>query len=369
MQSTSRSSIGKNRIIPGDSERTHSLELDQISKKAQIDAEQGGIPNEEEFDTDDENEVHDLTQNRNYLALGVIKFRLIFTKILKQKHALNIILGLAIVGFWVYFGFAMAINNPFIFTQKDDQSILQNWVFSGNRGLALLVVTTITTFLIFWDNIFKKYIKFPNLPKNSFFEKLNQYLAWILMTIIFIVIAIYLAFSIKETYNLVSLIGLASFVLLSILMSAHPSKINWRILFAGLQVQFVLGVVLMRTEFGYQLFKFLSEQVTIFLGYTDRGTNLVFGSFLVAEKKYFAFKSIPVIIFFSAVINILYYFGFVQYLILKLAWLVNLLMGTSPTESMNATANIFLGITEAPLLIKPFLEKMTRLLNTKKSHT
>ncbi|RNA39661.1 solute carrier family 28 member 3 [Brachionus plicatilis] len=348
MQSTSRSSIGKNRIIPGDSERTHSLELDQISKKAQIDAEQGGIPNEEEFDTDDENEVHDLTQNRNYLALGVIKFRLIFTKILKQKHALNIILGLAIVGFW---------------------SILQNWVFSGNRGLALLVVTTITTFLIFWDNIFKKYIKFPNLPKNSFFEKLNQYLAWILMTIIFIVIAIYLAFSIKETYNLVSLIGLASFVLLSILMSAHPSKINWRILFAGLQVQFVLGVVLMRTEFGYQLFKFLSEQVTIFLGYTDRGTNLVFGSFLVAEKKYFAFKSIPVIIFFSAVINILYYFGFVQYLILKLAWLVNLLMGTSPTESMNATANIFLGITEAPLLIKPFLEKMTRLLNTKKSHT
>lgn len=110
------------------------------------------------------------------------------------------------------------------------------------------------------------------------------------MAIIFLVIAIYLAFSIKETYNLVSLIGLASFVLLAILMSAHPSKINWRILIAGLEVQFILGVILMRTEFGYQLFKFLSEQVTIFLGYTDRGTNLVFGSFLVTEKNIFAFK-------------------------------------------------------------------------------
>lgn len=226
----------------------------------------------------------------------------------------------------------------------------------------MLVITATITILIFWDNILKKYINFPSLSKNAYSEKLGKYFVWIIMAIIFVVIAIYLSFSIKETYNLVSLIGLACFVSLAILMSAHPSKINWRILIAGLEVQFILGVILMRTEFGYQLFKFLSDQVTIFLGYTDRGTNLVFGSFLVTETNVFAFKvkkknfvqikffnliflqSIPVIIFFSAVINLLYYFGLVQYLILKLAWLVNFLLGTSPTESMNATANIFLGI-------------------------
>ena len=69
----------------------------------------------------------------------------------------------------------------------------------------------------------------------------------------------------------------------------------------------------------------------------------------------------PVIIFFGAFINLMFYLGAIQYLILKLAWIVNSLMGTSPTESMNATANIILGQTEAPLLIKPILKKMTNV--------
>ena len=69
------------------------------------------------------------------------------------------------------------------------------------------------------------------------------------------------------------------------------------------------------------------------------------------------------IVFFSAIINMLYFLGAIQYVILKVAWVVNFLMGTTPTESMNATANIFLGQTEAPLLIKPFLTKMTQVNN------
>ena len=68
----------------------------------------------------------------------------------------------------------------------------------------------------------------------------------------------------------------------------------------------------------------------------------------------------PVIIFFSAIVNILYYVGVIQYVILKLSFIINKLMHTSPTESVNATANIFLGQNEAPLLIKPFLTKMTK---------
>ena len=108
------------------------------------------------------------------------------------------------------------------------------------------------------------------------------------MLLVFVAIVIYLAFSIKEIYNLVSLAGLATFVLFAVLISAHPSKINMRILVAGLEIQFILGVILMRTEFGYQFFKFLSGQVTTFLEYTDRGSQLVF------DKSYtdhiFAFK-------------------------------------------------------------------------------
>jgi nucleoside permease NupC len=67
----------------------------------------------------------------------------------------------------------------------------------------------------------------------------------------------------------------------------------------------------------------------------------------------------PAVVFFSAIVNLLYYLGFVQYAVTKLGWVVNSLMGTAPTESISATANIFLGQTEAPLLIKPFLPKMT----------
>ena len=97
----------------------------------------------------------------------------------------------------------------------------------------------------------------------------------------------------------------------------------------------------MRVEFGYQLFKFLGDQVTAFLDYTNVSSTLVFGP--EYYKFFFAMKAMPVIIFFGATLNLFYYLGFIQYLILKLAWVVNKLMGTSPTESMNATANIFLG--------------------------
>jgi pyrimidine nucleoside transport protein len=94
---------------------------------------------------------------------------------------------------------------------------------------------------------------------------------------------------------LVSLAGLATFVLFAVLISAHPSKIDMRILVAGLEIQFILGVILIRTEFGYQFFKFLSSQATSFLGYTDRGSQLVFGDKYV--DHIFAFKVILSVLF------------------------------------------------------------------------
>ena len=74
---------------------------------------------------------------------------------------------------------------------------------------------------------------------------------------------------------------------------------------------------------------------------------------------YFISKGLPIAIFFGGIVNLLYYLGAVQYVILKFSWLINKLMDTSPTESMNAVASIFLGQTEAPLLVKPFLNTMT----------
>jgi pyrimidine nucleoside transport protein len=164
---------------------------------------------------------------------------------------------------------------------------------------------------------------------------------------------VFLIVDTKDSGNFVSLSGLFAFMVVCVLLSNNPTKINWHILIVGIEIQFILGVVLLKTEFGYQLFKFISEAVTTFLQYTNRGSQLVFGD--KYTDHLFAFQSIPVIVFFSAVINLLYYLGFIQYLILKLAWFVNLLLGTSPTESMNATANIFLGQVNISNFIKNIL--------------
>jgi pyrimidine nucleoside transport protein len=90
-------------------------------------------------------------------------------------------------------------------------------------------------------------------------------------------------------------------MLVCVLLSNNPTKINWHILIVGIEMQFILGVILLKTEFGYQLFKFVSEQVTTFLAFTNKGSELVFG------EKYtdhpFAFKSVPVIVFFSSIIK------------------------------------------------------------------
>ncbi|CAF0726574.1 unnamed protein product [Brachionus calyciflorus] len=378
MESSSRKSFGKSKIAPAEIETKENYELDDVeksstaSKHPELSITEKYLEKEDddEFDSDDENETNNVSESKNFLAKLIIGFRIMVMNLLKQPLAPKILLGLFLIGFIVYFGFAMDINNPFAYTKLTNRTnTLQNHVFANNRGLAFLILTLIICILIIWDKFIAKLItgKFskPNFLNNKIIQKFGS---WIVMGLIAVAIVVYLIFSVTQAYNLVSLTGLAMFVLVSILISAHPAEINWRILVAGLEIQFILGVFLMRTEFGYQLFKFLSNQVATFLAYTDRGTQLVFGPFLVygdviGNKVFdstFAFRSIPVIIFFSAVINLLYYFGFVQYMILKLAWLVNLIMGTSPTESMNATANIFLGITEAPLLIKPFLEKMTR---------
>ena len=109
----------------------------------------------------------------------------------------------------------------------------------------------------------------------------------------------------------------------------------------GILIQYILGVFILRLEFGYALFQFLGKEVSTFSDYTDNGAALVFGDKYV--DHFFAFKAMPVVIFFSAIVNILYYFGAIQFFLLKIAWVMNKLMGTSPTESINSVANVFLG--------------------------
>ncbi|XP_068207832.1 uncharacterized transporter YutK-like [Palaemon carinicauda] len=163
-----------------------------------------------------------------------------------------------------------------------------------------------------------------------------------------------------EIWRLQSLIGIVVLILFGFIFSTAPGKIRWRHILWGLAIQFILGLLILKWPVGAAIFNCLSGKVTTFLGFTDVGSAFVFGDYLVKDLKVFAFKVLPVTLYFSFCIQILYYFGIMQWFVLKLGWCLQVTIGTTACESVNAAANIFLGQTEAPLLIKPYLWKMTK---------
>lgn len=126
----------------------------------------------------------------------------------------------------------------------------------------------------------------------------------------------------------------------------------------GMGMQFVFALVILRTSHGFSAFKFVGDTVARFLDYTDVGSAFVFGEGFL--EHYIAFKVLTVIIFFSSFISVLYYLGVMPLIISKIAWLMQVTMGTSAAESLSAAGNIFVGQTEAPLLIRPFLATLTQ---------
>ncbi|KAG8505251.1 Sodium/nucleoside cotransporter 2, partial [Galemys pyrenaicus] len=161
----------------------------------------------------------------------------------------------------------------------------------------------------------------------------------------------------KRPEQLISFAGICMFVFILFACSKHHSAVSWRAVFWGLGLQFVFGILVIRTEPGFTAFKWLGEQIQIFLNYTLAGSSFVFGDMLVKEA--FAFQSLPIIIFFGCVMSILYYLGLVQWVIQKVAWFLQITLGTTATETLAVAGNIFVGMTEAPLLIRPYIADMT----------
>ncbi|XP_060035459.1 sodium/nucleoside cotransporter 1 isoform X2 [Erinaceus europaeus] len=157
--------------------------------------------------------------------------------------------------------------------------------------------------------------------------------------------------------QLVSFAGVCIFLGLLFACSKHHCAVSWRAVAWGLGLQFVLGLFVIRTEPGFVAFQWLGDQIQVFLGYTVAGSTFVFGEALV--KDIFAFQVLPIIIFFSCVMSMLYHLGLMQWLILRIAWLMQATMGTTATETLSVAGNIFVSQTEAPLLIRPYLADMT----------
>jgi len=158
------------------------------------------------------------------------------------------------------------------------------------------------------------------------------------------------------------LLGIFVFVAIAIALSENRRAINWRLVAAGMILQIIFAALVLHVG----PVRFLVEAVGNFfvklLGFTAEGTKFVFGS-LVDQSKHgvvFGFAILPSVIFFSAFTSMLYYLGILQKIVYAFAWVMSKTMNLSGAESLSASANIFLGQTEAPLLIKPYLTGMTR---------
>jgi CNT family concentrative nucleoside transporter len=157
--------------------------------------------------------------------------------------------------------------------------------------------------------------------------------------------------------RLISLVGYAVLILLAVAMSSNRRLFPWRIVLAGTLLQFALALVTLKTAPGLALFDAIGDFFTRMLEFTDAGAGFVFGDDF--RHHFFAFKVLPTIIFFSCFMSVLYYLGIMQVTVKALAWVMQKTLRTSGAETLSAAANVFLGQTEAPLVIKPYLPGMT----------
>ncbi|MBN2009865.1 NupC/NupG family nucleoside CNT transporter [candidate division KSB1 bacterium] len=178
------------------------------------------------------------------------------------------------------------------------------------------------------------------------------------------------------------------FVLLGLawLMSNNKRKINFRVVGWGLALQILFAIIILKTGPGKAVFFYAKAAIARLLSFTDAGASFLFGNLYLGESGVvkelgasgpfqlmnsstgqfvdigivFAFHILPTIIFFAALMSILYHLGIMQKIVQGMAWVMAKFMGTSGAESLSAAGNIFVGQTEAPLLIKPYVNDMTR---------
>ncbi|CAL1538783.1 unnamed protein product [Lymnaea stagnalis] len=268
----------------------------------------------------------------------------------KRNHRpLKLMFGMVLLAaYFAYFGYAMYYK------------------FGDEGSWRLLVITMLSAMGIILHLGLSQWRKQPkeNVGDKHVGDRINYCMAKlrisiilpVLLTIGFIVYIV-VDVALDRPENLISLAGMVVFIALFFIFSYNPSKVKWRPVFWGIALQLIFALLILRTSWGHDAFQWLGDRVSEFLAYTDAGSKFIFGDDY--EQHYFAFKVLPVVVFFSTCVSMLYYLGVMQSVISLVGRFLAFCLGTSPTESVNAAGNIFIGQTEAPLLIRPFLKDMT----------
>jgi CNT family concentrative nucleoside transporter len=157
-----------------------------------------------------------------------------------------------------------------------------------------------------------------------------------------------------------SLLGMLFIILTGYLLSSERSKINWRIVLGAFGIQLAIGALVLYFPPGMQALEAVAGIVISVLGYAQAGINFMFGDFASGNHGFvFALQVLPIIVFFASLIAVLYHLGIMERLVSLIGGLIQLVLGTSKAESMSAATNIFIGQSEAPIAIKPYLSSMS----------
>ncbi|XP_069702918.1 uncharacterized transporter YutK-like isoform X2 [Periplaneta americana] len=235
-------------------------------------------------------------------------------------------------------------------------------------GFGMLIIVLAVTYIgIFYYQIVKKYFgktiyenvlhpvgkQWSSLMKQRFL-KVVACLVPVMAIVVYLVID-----TIGNPERLISAVGMIFLIGLGYIFSKHRTEIRWRPVLCGLGLQFLFGLITIRWSVGRNIFQCIGDRASIFLSYSDEGARFVFGNNLI-DEGIFAFKPMSVIFFLSFIVQILYYYGAMQWFVIKLGWFIQVTMGTTVCESVNSAASIFLGMSESPLLFKPYIKDLTK---------
>ncbi|MFQ5743237.1 MAG: NupC/NupG family nucleoside CNT transporter [Acidobacteriota bacterium] len=161
---------------------------------------------------------------------------------------------------------------------------------------------------------------------------------------------------------MIGIVGLAAFYGLAYLLSSNRRTVSWRLVAWGFSLQILFALLILKWSLGRQLLQQIAAAVSKLLEFADKGSDFVFGPLANPDSSFgliFAFKVLPIVIFISSLFSVLYYLGIMQRVVLLMARMMHRLMGVSGSESLAAAANVFMGQTEAPIIIAPYIPDMT----------
>ncbi|RUS69890.1 hypothetical protein EGW08_022348 [Elysia chlorotica] len=339
---------------PARKQRHHNINNGSLPQKEEDDDDEYPVPKPKPFNPDD----------HNALARGIMVAQTAIGNAYRTHKVIfwrcvGIVL---LVAFLVYFGFAMAHE-------------------FGDEASIRLLVCTILGFCILLLHLMRHQLEpitavvedFLSSPNHTHTRRIIRWVLYVLSSVATVTLIIVLV-ALKNPENLLSLAGLAGFIIICFVTSYSPAQVDWHPVFWGFSLQFYFACLILKTDAGFEAFKWFGDRVTEFLTYSDAGAAFVFGdtvtlyttagsSIQISGAYYihfFAFKLMPVVTFFSTVIAVCYYLGVMQAIVRVIGRFLSFSLGTTPAESLNAAGNIFVAMTASPLMIRPFVPSMTR---------